>query len=128
MPVDPSMKESSADVGWKLFRQRDDALRFSDWNVVRRLRHAVGHRWSERDIVRVGIDEVGKQLPHGLARREEIGHCNGPGLRLAPQPAITGAERNFRQRRYVGAVQKRDVVRDLEKVTLARQCEPRARA
>ena len=115
-------------VGWKLFRQRHDALRPLDRNVVRRLRHAVGHRRSERDIVRIGIDEVGKQFPHRLARREEIGRCNGPGLGLAPQPSITGAQRDFRQRRYVGAVQKRDVVRDLEKMTLARKCEPRARA
>ena len=115
------------DVGWKLLRQRHDALRPSDRNIVRRLRHAVGHRWGEGDIVRVGVDEVGKQFPHHLARRKEIGRCNGPGLGLAPQPAITGAQRDFRQRRYVGAVQKRDVVRDLEKMTLARKCEPRAR-
>src|SRR5262249_11924365 len=34
---------------------------------------------------------------------------------------------SFRQRRYVGAVEKRDLVRDVEKMTLARKREPRVR-
>src|SRR5262245_35321243 len=114
-------------VGWKLFRQRHDAPRPSDRNVVRRLRHAVGHRRSECHIVGVGVDEVGEQFSHRLARREEIRRSNGPRLGLAPQAAITGDQRSFRQRRYVGAVEKRDLVRDVEKMTLARKREPRVR-
>src|SRR5262249_22153915 len=51
----------------------------------------------------------------------------GPRLGLAPQAAITGDQRSFRQRRYVGAVEKRDLVRDVEKMTLARKREPRVR-
>src|SRR5262245_31292356 len=114
-------------VGWKLFRQRHDAPRPSDRNVVRRLRHAVGHRRSECHIVGVGVDEVGEQFSHRLARRKEIRRSNGPRLSLAPQAAITGDQRSFRQRRYVGAVEKRDLVRDVEKMTLARKREPRVR-
>ena len=87
------------DVGWKLLGQRHNGLRLPDGNIVRCLRHAVGDRRSEGDIVALGIDEACKQFSHRLARGEEIGRSDAPRLGFAPQPSLTCSKRGFRQRR-----------------------------
>jgi hypothetical protein len=85
---------------------------------MRRLRHAVGHGRRERHVVGVRVDELCEQSSYGLARREEIGRRDGPRAALAPQTLLAGHCRNFGQRRYVGAVQERDVIRDVEQMAL----------
>ena len=108
------------DVGGKLLCEQDDGPTGAERQVPRRCGHAVARGRDDRDVTGAGVDDARIEVTRVVDLGEEVGSGNLPRSRLAAHAPIPRLDDRMHERRHVGAVEIRDVVRQVEEVALAR--------
>ena len=108
------------DIGRKLLGQHDDRLTLRERQVACGHRDAVAGRRNEGDVVFFGVDDSSEQGACDFRVGEEVGTADFPGPGLSTRRLSAGVHCRPGQRTQIGAVQVRNVLGDVEQMSLAR--------